>query len=57
MVDTFHFFFMLLRFSILNPNLSKCEITGIGVLERGSNGCLGMHFVDLNNYTLKILND
>ena len=30
MVDTFHFFS---DFSGLKPNLSKCEITGIGVLK------------------------
>ena len=49
MVDTFHLFS---DFSGLKPNLSKCEITGIGSPERGSSG---MRCVDIKNDTLKII--
>ena len=46
MVDTFHFF---LYFSELKPNLSKWEITGIGVLKGVQVAVCGMHCVDLKN--------
>ena len=52
MVDTFHFF---PDFSGLKPNLSKCEITGIGVLKGVQVTFCGMCFVDLKTDTLKIL--
>ena len=52
MVDTFHFFS---DFSWLKPNLSKCEITGIGVLKRVQVVVCGMRCVDLKTDTLKIL--
>ena len=50
MVDTFHF----LDFSRLKPNLSKCEITGIGVLKGVQVAVCSMRWVDLKNDTLKI---
>ena len=46
MVGTFHFFS---DFSGLKPNLSKCEITGIGVLKRVQVAACGMPCVDLKN--------
>ena len=52
MVDTFHLFS---EFSGLKPNLSKCEITGIGVLKGVQVAVCGMRCVDLKNDTLKIL--
>ena len=52
MVDTFHLFS---EFSGLKPNLSKCEITGIGVLKRVQVAACGMRCVDLKNDTSKIL--
>ena len=52
MVDTFHFFS---DFSGLKPNLSKCEITGIGVLKGVQVTVCGMTCVDLKTDTLKIL--
>ena len=52
MVDTFHLF---LEFSGLKPNLSKREITGIGVLKGVQVAVCGMRCVDLKNDTLKIL--
>ena len=52
MGDTFHFFS---DFSGLKPDLSKCEITGIGLLEGVQVAVCGMRFVDLKNETLKIL--
>ena len=52
MVDTFHLFS---EFSGLKPNLSKCEITGIGVLKGVQLAVCGMLCVDLKNDTLKIL--
>ena len=52
MGDTFHFFS---DFSGLKPDLSKCEITGIGLLEGVQVAVGGMRFVDLKNETLKIL--
>ena len=51
-VNTFHFF---LDFSGLKPNLSKCEITGIGVLKEVQVAVCGMCCADLKNDTLKIL--
>ena len=42
-------------FSRLTPNLSKCEIAGIGVLKRIQVAVCSMRCVDLNNDTLKIL--
>ena len=53
MVDTFHFFFA--DVSGLKPNLSKCEITGIGVLKGVQVAVRGMRCVNLKNHTLKIL--
>ena len=50
MVDTFHLFSDL---SGLKPNLSKFEITGIGVLKRVQVAVWGMRRVE--NDTLKIL--
>ena len=47
MVDTFHFFFFFLDFSGLKPSLSKCEITGIGLLKRVQVAVCGMRFADL----------
>ena len=44
MVDTFPFF---LDFSGLKPNLSKCEITGIGVLKGAQVEVCGMCCIDL----------
>ena len=44
MVDTFHLFS---EFSGLKPNLSKCEITGIGVLKGVQVAVCGMRCVDL----------
>ena len=52
MVDTFHLFS---EFSGLKPNLSKCEITGIGVLKGVQVAVCGMRYADLKNDTLKIL--
>ena len=52
MVDTFHLF---LEFSGLKPNLSKCEITGIGVLKGVQIVVCGVRCLDLKNDTLKIL--
>ena len=49
MVGTFHLF---QEFSGLKPNLSKCEIRGIGVLKRVQ---CGKRCVDLKTDTLKIL--
>ena len=42
-------------FSGLKPNLSKCEITGIGVLKGVQVAVCGMRCVDLKTDTLKIL--
>ena len=42
-------------FSGLKSNLSKCEITGIGVLKRAQVTVCSMRSVDLKNDTLKIL--
>ena len=42
-------------FSGLKPNLSKCEITGIGVLKRAQVTVCSMRCVDLKNDTLKVL--
>ena len=52
MVDTFHLFS---EFSGLKPNLSECEITGIGVLKGVQVVVCGMRCADLKNNTLKIL--
>ena len=51
MVDTFHF---VLNFSGLKPNLSKCVISGIGVLKGIQVEVCGMRCVDVKNDTLKI---
>ena len=42
-------------FSGLNLNLSKCEMTGIGVLKSVQVAMCGMCCKDLKNNTLKIL--
>ena len=52
MVDTFHLFS---DFSGLKLNLSKCEITGIKVLQGVQVEVCGMRCVDLKNDTFKIL--
>ena len=52
MFDTFHLFS---EFPGLKPNLSKCEITGIGVLKGVQVAVCGMRCLDLKNDTLKIL--
>ena len=52
MDDTFHLFS---DFSGLKPNLSKCEITGIGDLKGVQVAVCSMHCVDLKNDTLTIL--
>ena len=52
MVETFYLFS---KFSGLKPNLSKSEITGIGVLKGVQVAVCGMHCVHLKNDTLKIL--
>ena len=49
MVDTFLF----LDFSELKSNLSKCEITGTGVLKGVQVALCGIPCVDINNDTLK----
>ena len=51
-VDTFNFFS---QFSRLKPNLMKSEIAGIGVLKGVQVAVCGVHCIDLNMYTLKIL--
>ena len=52
MVNTFFFS----NSSGLKPNLSKCEITGIGVLKGVQMAVFGMRCVDLKTDRLKILN-
>ena len=52
MVNSFHIFS---RFSGLRPNLSKCEIAGIGVLKGVKVAIYGMQCVDLVLDTIKIL--
>ena len=41
--------------SKLKPNKTKCEITGIGVLNGVEVALCSMKYVDLNNETVKIL--
>ena len=53
-VDTFDFFSY---FSGLKPNLRKSEIAGIGVLKGVQVAVCGVHCIDLNNDTLKILSN
>ena len=43
------------NFSKLKPNKTKCEITGIGVLNGVEVALCSMKYVDLNNETVKIL--
>ena len=52
MINSFHIFS---RFSGLRPNLSKCEIAGIGVLKGVKVAIYGMQCVDLVLDTIKIL--
>ena len=52
MVNIFHLFS---EFSGFKPNLSKCEIAGIGVLKGVQVALCVMYCVDLKNDTLKIL--
>ena len=52
MVNSFHIFS---RFSGLRPNLSKCEIPGIGVLKGVKVAVCGTQCVDLVLDTIKIL--
>ena len=52
MVNSFHIFSL---FSGLRPNLSKCEIAGIGVLKGVRVAIYGMQCVDLVLDTIKIL--
>lgn len=42
-------------YSGLNPNISKCEICGIGVLKGVKVAVCGMKCIDLNNDYIKIL--
>ena len=51
MVNSFHIFS---RFSGLRPNLSKCEIAGIGVLKGVKVTVCGIQYVDLVLDTIKI---
>ena len=51
-VNSFHIFS---RFSELRPNLSKCEIAGIGVLKRGKVAVCGIQCVDLVLDAIKVL--
>ena len=43
------------KFSGLKPNKTKCEIAGIGILNRVQVALCGMKCVNLNNETVKIL--
>ena len=43
------------NFSKLKPTKTKCEITGIGVLNGVEVALCSMKYVDLNNETVKIL--
>ena len=52
MVDVFYLF---LYFSGLKPNLKKSEIAGIRALKGVHVAVCGLHCIDLNNDTLKIL--
>ena len=52
MINSYHIFS---RFSGLRPNLSKCEIAGIGVLKGVKVAVCGMQYVDLVLDTIKIL--
>ena len=52
MFDTFLF---SVYFSGLKPNLTKSEISGIGVLKRVQLAVCGMRYIDLNIDTLKTL--
>ena len=52
MVNNFH---ILSRFSGLGPNLSKCEIAGIGVLKGVKVAVCGIQCIDLVLDTIKIL--
>ena len=48
-------FFFFLYFSGLKPNLTKFEISGIGVLKGVQLAVCGMRYIDLNIDTLKTL--
>ena len=52
MINSFHIFS---RFSGLRPNLSKCEIVGLGVSKRVKMAVCGTQCVDLALDTIKIL--
>ena len=52
MINSYHIFS---RFSGLRPNLSKCEIAGIGVLKGVKVAVCGMQCVDLVLDTIRIL--
>ena len=52
MVDTLYFFPIFLH---EKPNLTKSEISGIGVLKGVQVVVFGMRCIDLNNNTLKPL--
>ena len=52
MVNSFHIFS---RFSGLRPNLSKCEIAGIGVLKGVNVAVCGIQCIDLILDSIKIL--
>ena len=52
MVDVFYLFW---HFSGLKPNVKKSEIAGIGALKGVQVAVCGLHSIDLNNDTLKIL--
>lgn len=53
-VNSFH---ILSRFSTLNPNLSECEIVGIGVLKGVKVALCGIHCVALNLHFIKMSED
>ena len=52
MINCFNIF---MCFSDLKPNLSKCEIAGIGSLKGVKVGVCGMNCIDLTTETIKIL--
>ena len=52
MINSFHIF---CRFSGLRPNLSKCEIAGIGLLKENKVVVCGIQCTDLVSDTIKIL--
>ena len=43
------------KYSDLKPNLSKCELAGIGVLKGGERALCGLTTINLSQTTIKIL--